>query len=112
MVKEPSGPTTVGTVWHEAVRLAPGLWLHVDSVVTEAQQPYRLGMRFRSLWFTGSLTYEIEPAGGGSVLRQREELLPRRLLRPFRGVIEQQLRPRLRQRLGDIKSVLEAEQGS
>jgi hypothetical protein len=113
MLKNPPGPTAVGTVWHERVRFAPGLWLHVDSVVTDAQPPRRLGMDARSPWFTGHLTYDIEPAGGGgSVLRQREELLPRPLLRPFRGVIEQQLEPRLRQRLDDIRRVLEERAGS
>jgi hypothetical protein len=77
MVKDPPGPTRVGTVWREAVRLVPGLWLHVDSVVTEAQPPHRLGMDARSPWFTGHLTYEVKPAEDGSVLRQREELVPR-----------------------------------
>ena len=67
-------------------------------------------MDFRSLWFSGHLTYEIEPAAGGSVLRQREALVPRRLLRPFGGVIERQLRPRLRQRLDDVRTVLEERQ--
>ncbi|MGY1737534.1 SRPBCC family protein [Geodermatophilus sp. SYSU D00684] len=110
MVKDPPGPTRVGTVWHEAVRFAPGLWLHVDSVVTEVQPPHRLGMDARSLWFTAHLTYEIAPTEDGSVLRQREELVPRRLLRPFRRAIEQRLRPRLRQRLDDIKNVLEEQQ--
>jgi hypothetical protein len=112
MVKEPPAPTAVGTVWHEAVRMAPGVWLRVDSVVTEARPPYRLGMDFRSRWFTGHLTYEIEPADGGSLLHQSEELLPHRLVRPFRRLIAHGLRPRLQQRLDDIKSVVEGQRGA
>jgi hypothetical protein len=110
MVEEPAGPTTEGTVWHESVRLLPGLWLHVLSVVTEARPPHRLGMDFRSPWFTGHLTYEIEPAGSGSLLRQREELVPGWLLRPLGGFLSRQLRPRLLRRLDDVGRVLEGQQ--
>lgn len=109
MVKDPPGPTTVGTVWHESVRVAPGLWLHVDTAVTEAQPSRRLGLAFRSLWFTGHLTYEIDAVPGGSVLRQREELSPRLLLRPVGRSIAARLRPRLRQRLDEIRQILDAD---
>lgn len=110
MVKDPIGRTAAGTVWHESVRFAPGLWLHVDSVVTDAHRPRRLGMDFHSRWFTGHLDYEIAPAAGGSVLRQREELVPRRLIRPLRRVIARQLQPRLQERLDEIRGLLEGRQ--
>jgi hypothetical protein len=72
MVKEPVGPTAVGTCWHEWVRVAPGCRLHTESVVSDVQEPYQLGMDFHSLWFTGHLTYDIEPAAEGSILHHRE----------------------------------------
>jgi hypothetical protein len=31
MEKEPTGPTAVGTRWHEAVRIIPGYWLHIET---------------------------------------------------------------------------------
>jgi hypothetical protein len=77
MVKEPAGPTAVGTRWHEQVRIAPGCWLGIASVVTQIAEPSRLGMDFRSRWFAGHLIYEIKAAPGGSLLRQEETLQPR-----------------------------------
>ncbi len=77
MAKTPSGPTVVGTCWHEQVRIMPGCWLHIESVVAHIAEPSLLGMDFRSRWFAGHLTYEIEAEAGGSLLRQRETLQPR-----------------------------------
>jgi hypothetical protein len=54
MEKTPFGPTGVGTRWHEAVRFAPGCWLHIESVVTELEPPKRLSMDFTTRWFIGS----------------------------------------------------------
>lgn len=108
MVKEPPGRTRVGTRWHEAVRLAPGLWLHIESVVTDVVEPARLGMDFRTLWFTGHLTYDIEPSDGGSVLHQREILMMRALLRWAGRPVGRRLRGHVVERLQDIKTVLEA----
>ena len=34
MEKDPSGPTAVGTRWHEAVQIAPGCWLHIESIAS------------------------------------------------------------------------------
>ena len=112
MVKEPSGPTGVGTRWHERVRLGPGWWLTVDSVVTEADEPHRLGMDFHSRWFTGHLTYDVLTAGHGSLLRQRETLRPRVLRRVLVPVLERRLGPRLEQRLVDLTQLLEDRHGS
>jgi hypothetical protein len=107
MVKDPAGATTVGTRWREDVRLAPGCWMHVESVVTEAEEPARLGMDFRSHWFTGHLTYEIVGTAGSSILRQREALRPRALPRMAVPFVERRLGPRLERRPRDIKGLLE-----
>lgn len=79
MVKEPSGPTTVVTRWHEWVRVAPCCWMRVESVVSQIDEPYQLAMDFRSRWLSGHLTYDIEPAANGSILHQRETVRPRAL---------------------------------
>jgi hypothetical protein len=107
MVKDPAGTTRVGTRWHEDVRLVPGWWMRVESVVTDVG-PRRLAMDFSSTWFTGRLTYEVEPGAGVSVLHQRETLVPRKhvgWLGPWMG---RKLRPRLGHRLREIRRLLEA----
>lgn len=108
MVKEPSGPTTVRTRWHEWVRVAPCCWMRVESVVSQIDEPYQLAMDFRSRWLSGHLTYDIEPAPDGSILHQRETVRPRALLRWISPSIERSMRPRLIERLADIKAILEA----
>lgn len=60
MAKEPNGPTTTGTRWHEWVRVMPGYWFHVESVVPHVHEPHQLSMDFYSRWLTGHLIYEIE----------------------------------------------------
>jgi pimeloyl-ACP methyl ester carboxylesterase len=112
MVKDPPGPTTVGTHWHEQVRLAPGYWMHVESVVSDIEEPRLLGMDFWSLWFTGHLRYNIEPTADGSVLRQRETLRPRVFSRWLSPIIDRHLRPRLLQRLQEIRALLEESSGN
>lgn len=107
MVKEPTGPTTIGTRWHEWVKVAPRCWLHIESVVSDVNKPYQLGMDFHSLWLTGHLTYDIEPAADGSILHHRETVRPRALMRWLSPFVERSMRPRLMQRLADIKAVLE-----
>jgi hypothetical protein len=65
-------------------------------------------MDFRSIWCTGHLTYTIEATAEGSILRQRETLLPRRPLRPLAAWIDARLRPRLLTRLAEIRALLES----
>lgn len=108
MEKLPSGPTAVGTAWRERVRMLPGWWMTVRSVVTEIDEPMTLGMDFRSLWFTGHLTYSVTDLPLGSLLHQRERLRPRGPLRWFARPIDTQLRRRLLIRLADLRDVLEA----
>jgi len=108
MVKEPTGPTRTGTRWHEAVRVAPLCWLHVESVVSQVHQPDRLGMDFHSRWLIGHLNYDIEPAPDGSILHHRDTVRPRGLLRWLSPLVERRMRPRIIERLADIKQILEA----
>lgn len=107
MTKIPPGPTAAGTRWHEQVRLVPGLWMTVDSVVTQIGEPVVLGMDFRSIWCTGHLTYTIEATPEGSVLHQRETLLPRWPLRWLAARVDTRLRPRLLRRLAEIRALLD-----
>lgn len=110
MAKEPNGPTTTGTRWHEWVRVMPGYWFHVESVVPHVHEPHQLSMDFYSRWLTGHLIYEIEPAPDGSILHHRETVQLRVFLRWLTPVIERRLRLRIMERLADIKALLEASQ--
>jgi polyketide cyclase/dehydrase/lipid transport protein len=110
MTKIPASPTAVGTRWHEQVRLVPGWWMSVDSVVTDLQEPGLLGMEFRSIWWTGHLTYTVEATPEGSMLRQRETLRPRWPLRWLAAWVDAGLRPRLLERLAEIRAILESAQ--
>jgi uncharacterized protein YndB with AHSA1/START domain len=111
MEKDPAGPTTVGTRWHEAVRLASGCWFHIQSIVTELQPPTRLGMDFSTRWFAGHLTYEIEPTPDGCILHHCETLRPRALLPWLPAIIAPRLRPHIVERLADIRDLLEMPEG-
>lgn len=107
MEKDPAGQTAVGTRWHEAVRLAPGCWFGVESIVTEVEPPTRLGMDFSTRWFRGHLSYEIEPTPEGCILHHRDTLCPRALLPWLPAIIAPRLRPHIVERLADIRDLLE-----
>jgi hypothetical protein len=108
MSKSPAGPTNVGTTWHERVRLAPGVWMRIESRATHVQPPARLEMDFRSVWFTGHLDYEIDQTSSGSTLHQRETLRLRGPLFLLRRQVDAGLRPRLLDRLADVRDTIEA----
>lgn len=107
MSKTPSGPTRAGTLWHEQVRLAPGLWMRIKSTATEATPPRRLGMDSASAWFTGHLDYEVEDSPSGSLLHQRETLRMRHPLRGLGPRMDPPLRSRLLERLADMRDAIE-----
>jgi uncharacterized protein YndB with AHSA1/START domain len=111
MEKDPAGPTTVGTRWHEAVRLAPGCWFHIESIVTELEPSTRLGMDFGTRWFGGHLSYEIEPTPDGCILHHRQTLRPHALLPWLPTLIRPRLRPHIVERLADIDDLLEMPEG-
>lgn len=108
MRKRPAGPTAVGTRWHEEVRLGPGLWMPVDSVATAVDPPALLEADFTSPFFTGWLSYRVEPATTGSTLRQRQVVRPRRSMRWLSRATDAALRPRLLDRLADIRDIVES----
>lgn len=111
MRKSPAGPTRVGTRWHEQVRMAPGLWMRVESTATATDPPVLLGMDFRSAWFAGHLDYRIEPTPDGCILRQQERLALRGPFTLAQGPVDARLRASVLDRLAEIRDVAEARAG-
>jgi hypothetical protein len=109
MVKDPPGPTTVGTRWHERVRLAPGVWLPVENVVTDVSPPARLGLDFTAPGFGGHLDYRVEPTADGCVLHHREVLRTVPPLRRLGPALARSRRRHVAERLADIRFLLERE---
>jgi uncharacterized protein YndB with AHSA1/START domain len=111
MEEDAAGQAALGTRWHEAVRLAPGCWFRIKSIVTELEPPTRLVMDFSTRWFGGDLSYEIEPTPDGCILHHRETLRPRAVLPWLPAIIATRLRPHLVERLADIRDLLEMPKG-
>lgn len=109
MVKDPPGPTAVGTCWHERVRLAPGIWLRVENVVTDLAAPTRLGLDFTAPGFGGHLDYGVEPTDDGCVLHHREVLRPVPILSRLGPALARSRRPHVAERLADIRLLLETQ---
>lgn len=107
MVKHPPSQTRRGTRWDEHVRLFPGVWLTVASVATDVDAPTTLEMEFRGRWFDGDLTYTLQTSEGGTTLHHREVIRLKRPLGWFPGRVEHVLDRQLRQRLTDIKALVE-----
>lgn len=103
------GPPAVGTRYREVVRIAPWRRCEVLSTLTRYEPP-----RFLEEDFTGPgpmrghLAYEFAPSGGGTLLIQCETLEVTGPARVFSGLVGWMLGRRLRERLDDIKAILEA----
>jgi uncharacterized protein YndB with AHSA1/START domain len=109
MTKHPSTATRVGTRWDERVKIAPGWWMSIESVVTDIQPPSLLGMDFHGAWLYGHLAYTITPSPEGATLHQRETVHLRWPLRWFSTRVERRLRAQLSRRLAELRDLLEAD---
>jgi uncharacterized protein YndB with AHSA1/START domain len=107
MVKEPLGGTRPGTRWRESVRLSPGPALVVHSVVTEAEPGRTLAMTFTAPRLTGSLSYTLEEAPGGTLLRQSQRLRLRAPLTAVTCTVDRAFRRRVVRRLADVRDLVE-----
>jgi len=109
MMKHPSTATHVGTRWDERVRIGPGWWMSIESIVTDIRPPNVLGMDFHSVWLYGHLVYTITPSREGARLQQRESVHLRWPLRWFSTRVERRLGARLGRRLAELRDLLEAD---
>jgi hypothetical protein len=80
----------------------------VHSVVTEAEPGRTLAMTFTAPRLTGSLSYTLEAAPGGTLLRQSQRLRLRAPLGAFTRTVDRAFRRRVVRRLADLRDLVEA----
>ena len=103
-----SGYPGVGTCYREVVQMLPFFQAEILSIVTRFEPNSFLEEDFRGPCMDGHLAYQFIPEKGGTKLIQRETLHYHGLLRLCEPVIKLLLHSRLRERLVDIKSILES----
>jgi len=108
MEKTPTGPTRPGTLWHEVVRLGPGMRMTIWSEVQEVVPDRLLRESYWASWMTGTLLYTLEPTADGTRLRLQKALWPKGPLRLFDRSIARMLGPKELWRLEAIRDLLEA----
>jgi len=106
--KNTPGPASVGTRFREVVRMFPWMTAEIFSEITRFEPPEWLEETFESSWMRGYLSYQIISEGDGTRLIQRERLDLLGITRFFTPVVKRMLVPRLRNRLEEIKSLLES----
>ena len=79
--------------------------------MTAVEPDRRFAETFVSGWMHGTLEYTVSATGDGTLLRQRETLTPKGLLRLFDRPIAAMLRPALVKRLEETRDLLEAADG-
>jgi uncharacterized protein YndB with AHSA1/START domain len=105
--KTTPGPADVGTRYLEVVQMFPFVRGTIHSVITRFEPPRWLAEDFTGAGMAGQLAYEFVPEAGGTRLIQREQMQMTGLLRPLQALVERLLIPQLKQRLEDIKTILE-----
>ncbi len=105
--KTTPGPAGVGTRYREVVRMLPCYQGEILSEITHYEPNEYLEEDFSVAGMRGHLAYQFLPETVGTTLVQRESLHYQGLLRFFEPLIGLVLERRLRERLADIKKVLE-----
>ena len=102
-----SGLPGVGTCYREVVQMLPFYQGEILSTITRFEPNEHLEEDFRGAGMVGHLAYQFIPEKCGTKLIQRETLHCLGLLRFCEPIIKLLLGRRLRERLEDIKAVLE-----
>ena len=96
---------------HATKKRIAGLTIKQANIIDTAMKirpGMSLDMDFRAGWCEGHLTYTIEPTPSGCRLRQRETLALRRRLPIPASWVDAGLRPRLLDRLADLRDVAQS----
>lgn len=106
--KTTPGPVSIGTRYYEVVQIMPFV---TGKVFTEVVGivPYRLlAYRFVALGMKGELTYLFQATSEGTVVVQKQSLLPGGMLKLFGPIIGALFSMMATARLAGIKNLLES----
>lgn len=106
--KTTPGPASVGTCYREVVQMLPFVRGDILSRITRFEPGAYLEEDFKGAGMKGHLAYQFIKKGNGTLLIQRETLEWHGLLKLCAPMIRMMLAQRLRERLADIKTILEA----
>jgi len=106
--KTTPNPPGIGTHYREVVQMLPFFRGEILSEITRFEESKFLEEDFEGAGMEGHLAYQFLPEGNGTKLIQRETIHCRGLLRIFEPIVKLTLLRRLRERLEDIKEVLES----
>jgi len=102
------GPPGVGARYREVVQMLPFVQGEILSEITRFEPGEFLEEDFQGAGMEGHLAYQFLAEGSGTKLIQRETLFCRGLLKVLEPMIRLALSRRLRERLEDIKTILES----
>ena len=106
--KTTPAPPGIGTHYREVVQMLPFFRGEILSEITRFEASKFLEEDFKGAGMKGHLAYQFLPEGNGTRLIQRETIRFRGLFRVFEPIVKLILSHRLRERLEDIKEVLES----
>ena len=103
-------PTGVGTRYREVVRILPFWHAEVITEIVQLDPDRLLEVKFAfGGTMDGTLTYQLEPAGEGTRVIQRQSLRPRGVTQFFNPLVKLMFSKVAGRRLQAIKQILEAE---
>ena len=105
--KTTPGPVAIGTRYREVVQMLPFYRGEIVSEITRIEQNERLEEDFKGAGMHGHLAYHFLQENERTILIQRETLHYHGVLRLCEPLIRRILGRRLRERLEEIKEVLE-----
>jgi hypothetical protein len=106
--KTTPGPFGTGTRYREVVQMLPFYKGEIHSEITGFEPNESLEEEFKGAGMHGHLAYRFLKEGEGTRVIQKESLHYRGILRLCEPVIQRLLGRRLRERLENIKTVLES----
>lgn len=106
--KTTPGPPGLGTHYRELVQMLPFLTGEILSEITRFEPNRHPEEKFRGAGMHGHLAYQLLPVTNGTQLIQRELIHYRRVLKYCEPILQVFFSRRLRERLENIKAVLES----
>jgi uncharacterized protein YndB with AHSA1/START domain len=103
------GAVTIGTRYHECVRLPLGQRMNIYSTITAFKPDRMLRYRWESKAMQGDLIYSIQPEGTGSHIRQVQTIECKGFLWLMSPLIRVTFQQRIRNRMDNIRELIEGQ---